>query len=278
MMAIDSHQHFWKFNQERDSWMTPGIMENIRRDFLPDDLKPILDQLGIEGTIAVQADQSREETDFLLELASDYPWIKGVVGWVDFRSPDIREQLQEYRSDHKLVGFRHILQSEAVSLMADTDFLYGIDQLAGLNFTYDLLIYWHQLEAAIDFVAQFPDLPIVLDHVGKPDIKDGRILKWSKGMAQLAEMPNVYCKVSGMVTEAHWLYWQEEDFLPYFDQTFELFGVDRCMFGSDWPVCTLASTYEQWFSTVQTYMARFSDSEQKAFFNTNCHRFYGFDS
>lgn len=273
-MTIDSHQHFWKFQAQRDTWMTPGIMDNIRKDFLPADLKPILDQLGITGTVAVQADQSEEETRFLLDLAGQYDWIKGVVGWIDFRAPDIKDRLQKYRKENKLVGFRHILQSEPVSLIKDTDFLFGVDQLASLGYTYDLLIYWHQMEAAVEFASHFPELPIVLDHIGKPDIRDGRILKWSRGMRALADMPNIYCKVSGLVTEAHWLYWQPEDLPPYLDLAFEYFGTERCMYGSDWPVCTLASTYERWFEIINTYTTQFNDDETASFYYKNCQRFY----
>lgn len=276
-MVIDAHQHFWKFESERDSWMTPGIMDQIRHDFLPDDLKPILDRLKISGTIAIQADQSIEETRFLLDLAGKYDWIQGVVGWIDFKSADIREKLQQYRSEKKLVGFRHILQSEPVSFMADPDFIYGIDQLAAYGFTYDLLIYWHQMDAAIEFCSLFPDLPIVLDHIGKPDIRDGRILKWQRGLKRLAEMPNIYCKVSGMVTEAHWQYWQEEDMPPYLDITFDSFGTERCMYGSDWPVCTLASTYERWYEVISAYTQQFNSNETEAFYSSNCQQFYGLD-
>ncbi|MCB0664818.1 MAG: amidohydrolase family protein [Saprospiraceae bacterium] len=276
-MIIDSHQHFWRFNADRDTWMTPGIMDKIRRDFLPEDLKPIFDQLDITGTIAVQADQSEEETRFLLDLANQYDWITGVVGWIDFRSKDINAKLKEYRKEKKLVGFRHILQAEPSEYFTDPDFLYGVDQLAAHGYTYDLLIYWHQLDDAIEFSRNFPDLPIVLDHIGKPDIRDGRILKWSKGIRMLAEMPNVYCKISGMVTEAHWLYWQPEDLPPYLDLTFEYFGPERCMYGSDWPVCTLASTYEHWFEVINGYMDQFSENDRESFYHLNCQRFYRLD-
>jgi L-fuconolactonase len=274
MKIIDAHQHFWKFSPARHTWITPGVMEKIRRDFMPDDLRPILDQHAINGTVAIQVDQTEAETRFLLDLANEYDWISGVVGWIDLRSPDIAEKLKNYRKEKKLVGFRHILQSEPSGLMTDSDFIYGLDQLARAGYTYDLLIYWHQMEEAIEMVSQLPDLRIVLDHIGKPDIRDGRILKWAKGIARLAEKPNVWCKISGMVTEAHWQYWKPEDLIPYLDLTFQLFGPGRCLFGSDWPVCTLASTYQDWLQLVTGYLHKFSESEQQAVLSGNCERFY----
>ena len=275
MDIIDAHQHFWKYNPVRDTWMTPGIMDKIRTDFLPEDLFPLLEQRRVTGTIAVQADQSEAETRFLLDLANQYDWILGVVGWIDLRSSNIKEKLAAYSKENKLVGFRHILQAEPVSFMEDPDFIFGLDQLAGLGYTYDLLIYWHQLDAAIELVRQLPDLSIVLDHIGKPDIRDGRILKWSKGLARLAECPNVFCKISGLATEAHWQYWKPDDLLPYLDLTFQLFGPERCMFGSDWPVSTLATTYEDWLDLALNYFKKFSPAEQTAILSDNCRRFYG---
>lgn len=274
MRIIDAHQHFWQFNPARDTWMTPGIMDNIRQDFMPEDLHPILDQHGIQETIAVQVEQSEAENRFLLDLAEKHDWISGVVGWIDLRNPDIGEKLATYRKEKKLVGFRHILQSEPPSIMIDPDFLFGLEQLAANGYTYDLLIYWHQMEEAIEMISQLPELPVVLDHIGKPDIRDARILKWRKGITRLAEMPNVYCKISGMVTEAHWQYWTPQDLLPYLDLTFQVFGTNRCMFGSDWPVCTLASTYQHWFEVISKYLQKFSLEEQQAIFAGNCKQFY----
>jgi L-fuconolactonase len=275
MEIIDAHQHFWKYDPVRDTWMTPGIMDKIRTDFLPEDLFPLLEQRNVSGTIVVQADQSDSETRFLLDLANQHDWILGVVGWIDLQSANIKEKLAAYSKEKKLVGFRHILQAEPVSLMSDPDFIFGLDQLAGFGYTYDLLIYWHQLDAAIELVSQLPDLSIVLDHIGKPDIRDGRILKWSKGLARLAESPNVFCKISGMVTEAHWQYWKPDDLVPYLDLTIQLFGPERCMFGSDWPVSTLATTYEDWLDLTLRYFEKFSLAEQAGILSGNCKRFYG---
>jgi L-fuconolactonase len=277
MRIIDAHQHFWQFNPARDTWMTPGVMDNIRQDFMPEDLYPILDQHGIQDTIAVQVEQSEAENRFLLDLAEKYDWISGVVGWIDLRNPDIGERLITYRKEKKLVGFRHILQSEPPALMMDPDFIFGLEQLAVNGYTYDLLIYWHQMEEAIEMISQLPELQVVLDHIGKPDIRDARILKWRKGITRLAEMPNVYCKISGMLTEAHWQYWKPHDLVPYLDLTFQVFGTNRCMFGSDWPVCTLASTYQDWFEVISRYMQKFSVEEQEAIFSGNCKRFYRLD-
>ncbi|NND32214.1 MAG: amidohydrolase family protein [Saprospiraceae bacterium] len=273
MKIIDSHQHFWNFQPARDTWMTPGTMDKIRRDFQPEDLLPLLDRHNIDGTVAIQVDQTEDENEFLLSLAKKHPWILGVVGWIDLKSPDIEEKLSRFK-DPKLVGFRHILQSEPAEFMADPHFIAGLEQLSRFNFTYDLLIYWHQLEAAIELASELPDLHIVLDHIAKPDIRDGRILKWSRGIRKLADMPNVYCKISGMVTEAHWQYWKPDDFTPYLNLVFETFGPDRCMFGSDWPVCTLAATYQDWFEYVSEFISVFDAKQQENIMGGNCRRFY----
>lgn len=274
MNIIDAHQHFWQFDPKRDTWMTPGIMEKIRKDFLPEDLEVIMKRLGISGTIAVQADQSEAETSFLLGLADQHPSILGVVGWLDLKDPEITQNLAKWSRHQKLVGLRHILQAEPPGFMSDPDFQAGLEQLSRFGFTYDLLIYWHQMDEAIAMIEDLPDLKIVLDHIGKPDIRDGRILKWSKGLKKLAEMPNVCCKISGLVTEAHWQYWQPEDFLPYLDLVFEYFGPQRCMFGSDWPVSTLASTYQDWFEFLINYLNKFSPGMQQAVLADNCRSFY----
>jgi len=274
-MTIDSHQHFWVFDSDRDTWMTPGTMNAIRKDFLPSDIKPILDRHHIDGCVSVQADQSDAETQFLLAQASENDFVKGVVGWIDLKGSDLRDNLISYKKEKKLVGFRHIIQSEPKGFMLDEDFIEGLHCLAETDYTYDLLIYWYQLEEAIEMIKSVPaHLNIVLDHIAKPNIRDGRILKWEKGMEILAGFPNVYCKVSGLVTEAHWQYWKTDDLDVYLERSIGLFGIDRCMFGSDWPVCTLAATYQEWVEYLEILQNKFSAEELAGFWGENCARFY----
>lgn len=275
MRVVDAHQHFWKFDPIRDEWMEPGKMEVIRRDFLPENLKPILDQYDVDATVAVQADQSLAETDFLLELASSHDFVLGVVGWIDLKSSTLPTLLEHYTDVPHLVGFRHITQSEPKGFMTDPIFIEGVKTILENNFRYDVLIYWHQMEEAIEMIRALPDEPMVLDHIAKPNIQDGRILKWKNSMKELAAFEHLHCKISGMITEAHWQYWTENDLRPYIDVAMEAFGPDRCMFGSDWPVCTLAGSYGQVISSLRSYLSTFSKSEQSKIMGQNCLDFYG---
>ena len=273
-MKIDAHQHFWKYDPIRDSWISDE-MKAIRRDFMPEDLKPELDLRGISGCIAIQADQSEAETRFLLDLAEMHTWIKKVVGWVDLRSGKIEVELEAYSSEVKLVGFRKILQSLPPEEMEDRAFLNGIRLLEKYGYTYDILIYPKHLEAAYHLVKKFPNQAFVLDHLAKPDIKNGEFKIWNKGIKQLAALPNISCKVSGMVTEADWGNWQKEDFKPYLDAVAESFGVERMMYGSDWPVSLLAGSYAQVHDLAMDYFREFSPAEQNMVFGENACRFYG---
>jgi len=251
-------------------------MQRIRRDFLPQDLQPILQANGIDGCVAVQADQSLEETDFLLELAKQNDFVKGVVGWIDLRHPDIEQQLQSYKRFPRLKGFRHVLQGEPDrALMLRPSFKRGIAALAKNNYTYDILIYPDQLGYTKDFVAAFPDQPFVLDHIAKPHIKDRYITdEWKDAIHAVAAFPNLYCKISGIVTEADWYNWKPEHFTVYLDAVVEAFGTDRILYGSDWPVCLVAASYEQVINIVKDYFAAFSKDEQAAFFGGNAIKFY----
>lgn len=275
MKVVDSHQHFWKFDPVRDNWMEPGKMEAIRKDFLPADLKPIIDQYKVDATVAVQADQSLDETDFLLEQANKNDFVAGVVGWIDLKSSSLQSSLKSYQDSTSLVGFRHITQSEPKGFMTDPTFLEGVTTILEQDYRYDVLIYWHQMEEAIEMIRALPEKLMVLDHIAKPNIQDGRILKWKKSMKELAEFEHLYCKISGMITEAHWQYWTENDLRPYIDVAMETFGPDRCMFGSDWPVCTLAGSYGQVISTLRSYLSSFTKSEQSRIMGQNCLDFYG---
>ena len=274
-LKIDAHQHFWKFDPIRDAWIGPH-MAVIQRDFMPDELEPLLKAAGIDGCVAVQADQSEDENDFLLENAARYDFVRGVVGWVDFWNPSVEERLAYYKKFPKMKGFRHVLQGEKDrALMLNPNFKRGIGLLKQFGYTYDILIYPDQLGYTRDFVAAFPDQPFVLDHIAKPHIKDRYITdEWKDAIHSVAAFPNVCCKISGMVTEADWKYWKPEHFRVYIDTVVEAFGVNRILYGSDWPVCLVAASYQQVFDIVKDYFSSFSAEDQAAFFGGNAIKFY----
>ncbi len=272
-MVLDSHQHFWQYNPERDTWIDE-TMQVIRRDFMPDDLKPVLIENNIDACVAVQADQSKEETRFLLNLAKENTFIKGVVGWVDLCNENVEESLYYFSQDKILKGIRHIVQAEKNDFLLREDFQRGISILLKYDLTYDILIRNEQLENTIEFVKRNPNQLFVLDHIAKPDIKNGYIEMWKKNIEDLSKHDNVFCKVSGLLTEADWLQWQYEDFLPYLDIVFESFGTDRTMFGSDWPVCLLAASYRDAKAIVEKYIETFSKAEKENFMGRNARKFY----
>lgn len=272
-MNIDAHQHFWKYSPVSHAWINEE-MKAIRRDFFPEDLEPLLQAQTIQGCVAVQADQAEDENHFLLSLASQNHMIKGVVGWVDFRANNLDERLQFFRQFSKLKGFRHVVQGEPKGFLEDKRFIEGVKKLANYGFTYDLLIYHYQLEEALEFVSQIPNVKIVIDHIAKPPIKSGDISTWKSDITVLGRYENIVCKISGMVTEADWKQWQYEDFTPYLDTIFETFGPARIMYGSDWPVCLVAATYQQQFSIVQQYLSRLSSSEKQMVMGENAKTFY----
>lgn len=273
MVKLDSHQHFWNFDPIRDNWITEE-MEVIRRDFLPSDLKPLLDANGIQGCVAVQADQSENETNFLLDLASEHDFIQGVVGWVDLCLEQINERLDYYSQFPKLRGFRHILQAEAPEFILRPEFQRGIAALQDYGFTYDILIYPKHLPNSLKLVQNHPGQLFVIDHLAKPDIKNGRFEGWDSGLKAMAEYDNVYCKLSGMITEADLKSWTKEDIFPYMDKAFEAFGAERLMFGSDWPVCKLAGEYGVVCQLVDEYLSKLSISEQEMVWGKNAKLFY----
>lgn len=270
---IDSHQHFWKFDPVRDSWIDDS-MQKIQRDFLPEDLLPLLQQNQFSGCVAVQASQSEEETNFLLDLASKNDFIKGIVGWVDLRASNIEERLHHFSSFKKIKGFRHVVQGEADDFMFRKDFRNGISALKQFNYTYDILIFHRQLPAAIDLVQHFRDQPFVIDHIAKPDIKSADIISWKKGIQEIAKYENVSCKISGMVTEAHWNNWKPSDLKPYLDVIFENFAANRLMFGSDWPVLNVASNYSEVVKTLEDYILQLSVEDQNKIWFGNASSFY----
>ena len=274
-MNIDAHQHFWRYNESEYGWMGPG-METLKRDHLPPDLLPLLQSAGFDGTIAVQARQVLEETRWLLELADQYSFIKGVVGWVDLRSPQLHQQLEPFAAHPKLRGVRHVVHDEPDDqFMLREDFVRGIGLLSEFGLTYDLLLFPKHLPVACELVKRFPHQRFVLDHIAKPLIKDGILEPWATDLRKLAAFPNVFCKVSGMVTEANWQAWEPADFTPYLAVVLDVFGAERVMIGSDWPVCTVAATYEQVISIVADYIRQFSPDQQKRILGENARRFYG---
>ncbi len=274
IMQIDSHQHFWQYSSADYSWITDELAP-LQNDFMPADLASQMESVKISGTIAVQARQQQTETDFLLQLANSYDWIKGVVGWIDLRSKDVMNSLEKYADQAKCRGFRHILQDEPNdNFMLGSDFVHGIGQLQQFDFTYDLLIFPRQLKASTDLARQFPEQPFVVDHIAKPLIADRTLEPWATDIRKLAECQNVCCKVSGMVTEAKWNQWQPEDFTPYLDLVFDCFGPGRILFGSDWPVCTLSGSYRAIYDLVSNYIRRFSTAEQEAIMGRNAAEFY----
>ncbi|BAV04511.1 L-fuconolactonase [Filimonas lacunae] len=271
---IDAHQHFWQFDPVRDSWITDD-MSVIQRDFFAEHLAPVLEANGFDGSVLVQADQSEAQNHFMLQQANGHPFIKGIVGWVDLQAAAIADRLAYFSHYPLIKGFRHVLQGETDrQLMLKPAFMHGISQLQQYGFTYDVLIFPDQLPYIPELAKAFPQQKLVIDHIAKPYIKKGDIAQWKKDMKLLAQCPNVWCKVSGMVTEADWANWKEEDFRPYLDVVTEAFGMERLMYGSDWPVCQVAGSYEKMLSIVQHYYASFSQQEQALFFGLNATRFY----
>ena len=260
-MRIDAHQHFWKYNPVEYGWIGEG-MDVLKCDRLPADLAPLLQSAHLDGSVAVQARSTLKETEWLLQLADQAPFVKGVVGWVDLLSPDVRRQLERFSAHKRFRGVRHIVQSEPDDhFVLRQDFQHGIGLLAEFGLTYDLLVFPRHLPAAHELVAAFPNQTFVLDHIAKPFIKDHLLSPWNADMRRLARLPNVYCKVSGLVTEADWKNWKAADVFPYLDVIFEAFGPQRIMFGSDWPVCTLAGSYADVISLVQEYSRQLAAQE-----------------
>jgi L-fuconolactonase len=273
-MHIDAHQHFWRYNTDEFGWIDDS-MRAIQRDFLPDDLTPELARNDVQRSITVQTRQTLEETRWLLELADHSPSILGVVGWVDFCSPNVRSQLKQFVKNPKFVGVRHIVQSEPDDrFLLRPDFLRGLALLEEFDLAYDILIYTHHLPVAAEFVQQFPRHRFVLDHMAKPPIRSGQMEPWATGIRRLAEFPNVFCKMSGLVTEGDWQHWTAEQINPYLDVAFDAFGPDRLMIGSDWPVCLVAGEYGRVLELVKNYSNGTSNATREAILGGNAQRFW----
>jgi L-fuconolactonase len=272
--VIDAHHHLWQYSDEEYGWID-DTMVKIRRDFLPTDLAQVMEEASVDGAVAVQARQTLEETRWLLDLADVSEKIVGVVGWAPLASPDFSKTMQQFEGRVKLRGLRHVLQGEPAGYMLADAFNAGVSRLKALGLTYDALVREQQLDEAIAFVDRHPEQPFVLDHVAKPLIRDGVLEPWATKIRELARRENVWCKVSGMVTEADWESWTPESLRPYLDVVTEAFGPYRLMAGSDWPVCLVASGYAQWFGVLRDYFGRLSSQEQDAVFGATAVEFYG---
>lgn len=273
-MKIDAHQHFWKYNDRDYVWMS-AEMNKLSHDHLPADLLPLMKSAGIDGTIAVQARQTLEESAWLLQLAEEHPFIRGVVGWVDLRSERVVEQLEQFAQHQQFCGVRHVVHDEPDDqFMLRSSFLRGLGELANFGLTYDLLLFPRHLRVACEVANRFPNQPFVLDHIAKPPVQTGAMEPWARDLRQLASFPNVFCKISGLVTEGKWDSWTTMDFEPYIDVVLNAFGVHRLMIGSDWPVCTLAADYKSVIKLDTGYINRLSDEEQNAILEKNPLKFY----
>lgn len=276
-MRIDGHQHFWHYSAAKYPWIGPGL-ERLARDYVPEDLAPLLAAEGIDGSVAVQARQSLEESHWLLALAEAHPFVKGVVGWVDLQSDRVGDDLHALAGNPKFVGVRHVVQDEPdPRFVLGTAFGRGLRQLHQHGLTYDLLVYPNQLPAAIELVGLLPEQPFVVDHLAKPRIAAGEIESWERDIRAIARHDNVCCKVSGMVTEAVRKGWTRDDFTPYLDVVLDAFGPARLMMGSDWPVCLLAGEYADVAAIPREYFARLSGDEQALIHGGTAARFYGLE-
>lgn len=270
---IDAHVHFWQYNEVKDAWIT-NEMKMLQRDFLPQHLKPFLQQNNINGIIAVQADQSEAENKFLIDLARRNDEIEGIIGWTDLQALDVEEKLCYYSQASIIKGFRHIVQAEESGFLKREAFLRGIQQLKQFGFTYDVLVYPRQLKEATVFVNTFPEQRFMINHCAKPDIRNRKLSEWKNLIKEIAQNKNVYCKLSGLTTETVWNSWSEKDFYPYLDAVTEAFGTERLVFGSDWPVMLLSGTYDKWKMLVENYIRQFTERDKENIFRNNAIRFY----
>jgi L-fuconolactonase len=275
-MRIDAHQHFWDYSPAEYPWIGSG-KERLARDYRPADLAAVASGQGVAGSVAVQARQSLEETRWLLGLADEKPFIKGIVGWVDLRSGRVAEEIAAFAQHEKFVGVRHVVQDEPDPrfLLGDA-FVRGLRQLHAFGLVYDLLLYPPQLPAAVELAGLLPEQPFVLDHLAKPRIKTGEIAEWRRDIQPLAAHEHVACKLSGLLTEAAWRQWKREDFTPYLDVALAAFGPERLMFGSDWPVCLLSGEYEDVIGIIDSFIATLTPAEQSLIWGDTASRVYGF--
>jgi L-fuconolactonase len=277
MLKIDSHQHYWIYDPVKDAWID-GTMPMLQRDFLPEEVYPQMQQAGIDGCVAVQADQSETETMYLLHHADKYDFIKGVVGWIDFKRKDIKDRLWHFSRFKKLKGFRHIVQAEKNDrFILDDDFCRGIGCLEEFNFTYDILIYPKHINYAHSFVEKFPNQRFIIDHLAKPYIKEKVFKPWEDDLSRFKKNTNVYCKLAGLATLADWNNWKAADFSYYVNKVLEIFTPDRVIFGTDWPVCLTGSTYQQTIDITYAVTDHLTESEKAKVWGGNCIKFYNLE-
>jgi L-fuconolactonase len=271
---IDSHQHFWTYNVNRDVWITED-MGRIRQNFYPGDASNLFLENGINGCVAVQADSSEDETIFLISIAEQSEFIKGVVGWVDLQSKNVENRLTYFSQFEQIVGFRHVVQAEKdPNFLSRTDFLKGVQLLETFDFSYDLLIYSNQLYAGIEFCKKNANQRIVLDHLAKPPIRTGNVSEWKKYIAEFKNLTHVSAKISGLITEAEWYAWDEKDIINIIEVALEVFGPDRLMFGTDYPVVLVAEELSTWIHTFKKSIAQLSSDEIRKITIDNCLKFY----
>lgn len=263
-MRIDTHQHYWRYRPADYPWIG-DTMSVLRRDLLPEDVLPAMARTDFDAAVAVQARDSDEETRWLLHLADRHPFVAGVVGWVDLRADDAAARIEAAASHPKLVGLRHIVHDEPDDrFLLDAAFCRGISSLAGSGLVFDILVFPRHLPVVIEFLERFPGQRFVLDHLAKPDIRSGRVEEWARDLEKVAQHPHLVAKLSGLVTEAVWQDWTFEQIRPYLDVAFEVFGAERLMIGSDWPVCTVAATYERTMGVTTDYLAGRTQAERDA--------------
>ena len=273
-MRIDAHQHFWQYDPVKHSWINDE-MSVIRKDFGPAELYPILQELNIDGTVAVQADETDAETAYLLKLAAENDFIKAVVGWIDLKTEGLDQRLEDYKGKSKLVGFRAIMQGQPDELyLKNEQFNKNVQLLAKHGYTYDLLVFHHQLPSLVRFTDKLPDNKLILDHIAKPDIKNKNIKDWKEQIKILAGHPNIYCKLSGIITEADYKRWSYDDVIPYIETAAEYFGVDRICFGTDWPVCLVAGSYRQVYEIIEKFSLQLDQQDREKLFGLNTAIFY----
>ena len=272
-MRVDSHHHLWRYTPEEYGWIDES-MEPLRRDFLPQQLAGVCADSAITATVAVQARQTLEETAWLLRLATESPLLRGVVGWAPIAEPEFPAVVERLTASPLLKGLRHVVQAEPAGFLDEPAFNRGISALLPTGLVYDLLIFARQLPEAIRFVDRHPRQQFVLDHIAKPDMRSDGFEFWDRTIRDLARRPNVVCKLSGMVTEADWQNWSSTMLKPYFETVLEAFTPARLMFGSDWPVLTVASTYSRWVETVESWIAPLTPAERASIFGETAARTY----
>ncbi len=271
-MHLDSHVHFWQYIPAEYGWID-DTMAPLRRDFMPEDALAVMRPAGIDACVVVQVRQTLGETRWMLQLADQHPFIAGVVGWVDLQSEDLDTQIESV-AHPKLVGIRHIVQAERDDFLLDDRFRRGVEHLARHGLAYDILIYARQMPAAIDFASRLPGVRLVLDHLGKPEIKRNGFDSWRRDLDRLAAIPHMCAKLSGLVTEADWNRWTIEDLHRYVNAAIDAFGPERLMFGSDWPVCTLAAPYGRVIEIIRRAIDGRPQSEQDSIFGGTARRLW----